>query len=61
MNPDDRIPVTLTAAQWNNIMQMLGEQPYRLVAGHITSIQAQCMSHEVNRVQETHASVSRED
>lgn len=60
MNPEDQISVTLTAQQWNTVMQMLGEQPYRVSAQLIQAIQMQCMNHEVRQVQERH-SVSGQD
>jgi hypothetical protein len=42
VNPDDRVPVTLTAAQWNVVLAMLAAQPYRDSAPLISSIQTQC-------------------
>jgi hypothetical protein len=42
VNPDDRVPVTLTAAQWNVVLGMLAEQPYRQSAALIQAIQMQC-------------------
>lgn len=54
MNADDRITVTMTAQQWNVIMQMIGEQPYKVSAPFIQAIQSQCMNHEMQQVQERH-------
>jgi hypothetical protein len=51
MNVDQPIAVTLTAGEWNHIMQLLADQPYKLCAQHIMAIQAQCMSAEMNGVQ----------
>jgi hypothetical protein len=41
MSPETRVPVTLTAAQWNTVLQMLAEQPYRITAPLISEIQQQ--------------------
>lgn len=48
MNANDQIPVTLTAGEWNRIMQMLGTHPYVEVMQFINSIQSQCMQFEMN-------------
>lgn len=42
MNADDQIAVTLTAQQWNAVLGMLAEQPYRASFPLIQQIQAQC-------------------
>jgi hypothetical protein len=42
MSPEDRVPVTLTAAQWNAVLAMLAEQPYRAAFPLIQAIQQQC-------------------
>ena len=47
MNADDRVPVTLTAAQWNAVLAMLAEQPYRQSFPLIQAIQQQCNQFDV--------------
>lgn len=62
MNRDDMISVTLTAGQWETVMVLLSEQPYKLSAPFVQSIQTQCVQFELKRVQQGHqASVSDED
>jgi len=51
MNADDMIAVTMSAAQWNSVMAMLAEQPYKVSAQFIQAIQSQCMNHEMSAVQ----------
>jgi hypothetical protein len=41
------ISVTLTAEQWQAVMQVLSNGPYHTVAPLIGSIQQQCMRHSV--------------
>jgi hypothetical protein len=41
------IAVTLTAEQWQAVMQALSNGPYNIVAPLIGSIQQQCMRHAV--------------
>lgn len=52
VNINDQISVTLTAGEWNRIMQMLGTHPYVEVMQFINSIQSQCMQYEMNRSME---------
>ena len=40
--PTERLTVTLDAATWNTVMQVLAEGPYRIVSPLIAEIQAQC-------------------
>jgi hypothetical protein len=40
--PTERLTVTLEAATWNTVMQVLGEGPFRIVAPLIQEIQNQC-------------------
>ena len=50
--PNDELKVTLTAAEWNNVMMVLNEGVYRIVAPLIGKINAQCqgqMPPEVGR------------
>ena len=49
MNINDQIAVTLTAGEWNKIMQMLGTHPYVEAVPFINSIQSQCMQFEMNQ------------
>jgi hypothetical protein len=46
------IVVTLTAEQWQTVMQVLANGPYSAVAPLIGSIQQQCMRHLVPRPEE---------
>jgi hypothetical protein len=39
------IAVTLTAEQWQMVMQVLSKAPYEVVAQLIGAIQQQCMRH----------------
>jgi hypothetical protein len=48
MNPTDKLTVTLEAKQWNTLMQVLGEGPFRIVAPLIQDIQKQCNMHAGN-------------
>jgi hypothetical protein len=41
LHPTDNLTITLTIAEWNQIMAMLGEQKYQLVAGLIQKINQQ--------------------
>jgi hypothetical protein len=44
MRPQERLTVTLEAQQWNAVMALLAEGPYRISAPLITEIQRQCMA-----------------
>ena len=46
MEPTDRLTVTLTAQEWNSLMTLLGEAPFRVVALLIQQIQSQCMAQQ---------------
>jgi hypothetical protein len=41
--PGTPLSVTMTALQWNSVLQVLGEGPFRLVGPLINAIQHQCM------------------
>jgi hypothetical protein len=43
MNPDTNIAVSLTASEWNVVLQLLAEGPYRVAAPLISAIQKQAM------------------
>jgi hypothetical protein len=43
MEPGDLIPVTLSAAEWNQVLAVLGEGPFRVVAPLITQIHGQAL------------------
>ncbi len=43
MEPGDLIPVTLNAAEWNQVLAVLGEGPFRVVAPLITKIHGQAL------------------
>ena len=42
MNPTDKIPVVLEAQSWEQIMRVLADAPFRVVAPLIAEIQRQC-------------------
>ena len=43
MTPSQPLTVTLEAQQWNAVMALLAEGPYRISAALIQAIQSQCM------------------
>ena len=43
MTPQQPLTVTLEAQQWNAVMALLADGPYRISAPLIESIQRQCM------------------
>ncbi len=43
MEPGELIPVTLSAAEWNQVLAVLGEGPFRVVAPLITKIHGQAL------------------
>ena len=43
MNPTDMIPVTLNADNWNQVLSLLSDGPYKTAAPLIQTIQNQCM------------------
>jgi hypothetical protein len=45
MHPTQRLSVILTAQEWNNVMALLGEQPFKIAAPLIGQIQSQCEAH----------------
>ena len=49
MTPQQRLSVTLEAQQWNAVMALLAEGPYRISAPLIESIQRQCMAADAPR------------
>lgn len=46
MDAADELTVTMTAAEWNQTMAILGEGPYRLVAPLLAKIQQQAMAQD---------------
>ena len=44
MTPQQPLTVTLEAQQWNAVMALLAEGPYRISAPLIQAIQQQCMA-----------------
>jgi hypothetical protein len=44
MTPQQPLTVTLEAAQWNAVMALLAEGPYRVAAPLLSEIQRQCMA-----------------
>ena len=41
-----QIAVTLRAQEWNTLMALLAEGPYKIAAPLIAAIQQQCMEHD---------------
>jgi hypothetical protein len=50
LSPDDDLTIRLTVAEWNQIMGMLGEQRYQLVAGLIAKINEQAAAQTAENV-----------
>jgi hypothetical protein len=50
MDANDRLSVNLTAGEWNSLMTVLGEAPFRVVAPLIQQIQSQCMAQSQDQV-----------
>ena len=46
IQPTDFLPVTLEARQWETVMQVLADAPYRVAAPLIDGIRSQCMKGE---------------
>jgi len=44
MQADDKISVELTAVEWNTVLGLLAEGPFRIVAPLITNIRDQAMT-----------------
>jgi hypothetical protein len=44
MTPTQPLTVTLEAQQWEQVMRLLADGPYRVVAPLIQAIQQQCMA-----------------
>ena len=44
MTPEQPLTVILAASQWNAVMALLAEAPYRISAPLIQAIQQQCMA-----------------
>jgi hypothetical protein len=42
MSPTDMLSVSLEARQWETVLQLLAEAPFRVVAPLLTEIQRQC-------------------
>ena len=51
MTPTDKIPVTLEAQSWEQIMRVLADAPFRVVAPFIAEIQNQCARHSVREAE----------
>jgi hypothetical protein len=45
LQPDEKLTIVLTAAEWNVVLAQLGEGPYRIVAPLLQKITAQGMAH----------------
>ena len=43
IQPTDFLPVSLEARQWETVMQVLADAPYRVAAPLIDGIRSQCM------------------
>ena len=46
LNPTDQIPVRLEAQQWNQVLMIISEAPWKIAAPLIEQIRSQCMTHE---------------
>ena len=46
IEPTERLTVVLAAEQWNAILNLLAEAPYRVAVPLITEIQRQCMQQD---------------
>jgi hypothetical protein len=46
IDPTTQIAITLTAQQWDVVLQQLSAGPYRMVAEIMATIQRQCMEHD---------------
>jgi hypothetical protein len=46
IEPTTPIAITLTAQQWDVVLQQLSAGPYRMVAEIMATIQRQCMAHD---------------
>jgi hypothetical protein len=44
--PTDELAVRMTAVEWNQVMTVLGEGPFRIVALLLTKIQSQAMAQD---------------
>ncbi|HXI58305.1 MAG TPA: hypothetical protein VNO55_19695 [Polyangia bacterium] len=44
IQPTDRLSVTLEARQWEAVMSLLSEAPYRVSAALIDAIRGQCVN-----------------
>jgi hypothetical protein len=42
MQPTDPISIVMSVQEWNNVLQLLAEQPFKLSAPLIQRIQQQC-------------------
>jgi hypothetical protein len=49
VTPTDKIAVTLEAQNWETVMRVLSEAPYRVVAPLIGEIQSQCMREQAEQ------------
>jgi hypothetical protein len=46
MNDEDRLTVTLTAAEWNRVFALMGEQPLKVCGELVFKIRDQCMTQQ---------------
>lgn len=44
IDPNLSLSVTMSAAEWERVLQVLGKAPYEQVAGPIQAIAAQCVT-----------------
>jgi hypothetical protein len=50
LKPGDRIKVTLEAQQWQIVLNVLGDAPWKFAAPLIEAIRGQCMTHERHEI-----------
>ena len=46
IDQNTQIAVTLRAQEWNTLMALIAEGPYKIAAPLIAAIQQQCMEHD---------------
>ena len=61
MNDTDPLTVTLTAAEWNRAMALMGEAPFKLSADLILRIREQCMQQQAGPPAKPNGDAERPD
>ena len=56
MNDEDRLTVTLTAAEWNRVFALMGDVPLKVCGEMVFKIRDQCMAQQrPDRLEGAHA------